>query len=63
MAMFLVSVEQLPSNPRTWITLDANSNLPRFTFQEPDPLSLDEAKALMARANISCGGTLRLIPV
>lgn len=60
--MFLVSVQQPPGNPRTWVTLDAEANLPRFTFQEPAPLPFDQAVALKARADISCGGTLRLIP-
>ena len=34
--------------------------LPHFTFNRPDGIPLDEARALKAAANISCGGTLHI---
>jgi hypothetical protein len=55
--LFVVAVEgQTPA----WIKPGEPGQTPRFTFNRPDGIPLDEARALKAVANISCGGTLHI---
>jgi hypothetical protein len=60
MALYVVRVA---GPERAWIAWDRNRNLPCFTFIQPDAIGRAEAKALMARANICCGGTLSIARV
>jgi hypothetical protein len=60
MALYVVRVA---GPERAWIDWDRNRNLPCFTFIQPDAVTRAEAKALMARANICCGGTLSIARV
>lgn len=60
MTCYLVSVE---GPEPAWVTWDRNANLPRFTFQQPAGLSLAEAQQLKQQAEISCGGTLCVVPL
>ena len=60
MANFVVRVV---GPEKAWIGWDQNRNLPCFTFIEPEGVTRAEAKALMARANICCGGTLSIARV
>jgi hypothetical protein len=48
---------------KAWIDWDQNRNLPCFTFIQPDGGTRAEAKALITRANICCGGTLSIARV
>jgi hypothetical protein len=62
MASWVVSVEN--ANPtRSFVCWDPSTNLPRFTFQRPDGVSFTEAEALKNRADICCGGTLRIVRI
>lgn len=62
MASFVVSVEN--ANPaRSFVCWDFDTNLPRFTFQRPDGVSYTDAVALKERADICCGGTLRILRI
>jgi hypothetical protein len=45
----------------TWIRWNSDTNLPCFTFNLPEGVSLPDAKALKARADICCGGTLSVV--
>jgi hypothetical protein len=58
MALYVVRVA---GPQKTWIDWDQNRNLPAFTFIQPEGISREEAKALKARANICCGGTLKIV--
>ena len=62
MASWVVSVENA-SPTRSFVCWDPSTNLPRFTFQRPDGVSFTEAEALKERADISCGGTLRVVRI
>lgn len=44
-----------------WIVWDYNVNLPKITFTRPNPLSYTEARELKKRADICCGGTLKIV--
>jgi hypothetical protein len=58
--LYVVKVE----NPTpAWVKLDANTRLPRFTFNQPRGLSRADALALKRQADITCGGTLRVVRV
>ena len=57
---YLVAVDA--SQP-TWIRWDRASNLPRFTFNVPDPMTREQAQQLKQQAAIACGGTLRIVRV
>lgn len=46
-----------------WIRWNPDTNLPCVTFDQPDGISLSEAEALKACADICCGGTLSVVPV
>jgi hypothetical protein len=35
--------------------------MPCFTFERPDGVTLEEAEALKDRADICCGGTLKIV--
>jgi hypothetical protein len=59
MALYVVRVA---GPERAWIDWDRN-HLPCFTFIQPEGVTRAEAKALMARANICCGGTLSIARV
>jgi hypothetical protein len=48
---------------QAWVKLDTNTRLPRFTFSQPQGLSFADAMNLMRQADITCGGTLRLVRV
>ena len=62
MTSYVVSVEN--ANPtRSFVCWNPNTNLPRFTFQRPDGVTFTEAKALKERADICCGGTLRIVRI
>ena len=50
----------LPSWP-AWIHIDSKTNQPSFTFDKPEGVSLSDAEALKARADICCGGTLSIV--
>ena len=59
MISYLVSV----AGPKpAWIRWNPDTNLPCVTFDQPDGISLSEAEALKARADICCGGTLSVVP-
>ena len=62
MASWIVSVENA-SPARSFVCWDFNTNQPRFTFQRPDGVSYTEAEALKERADICCGGTLRVVRI
>jgi hypothetical protein len=62
MASWVVSVENA-SPTRSFVCWDPNTNLPRFTFERPDGVSFTEAEALKERADICCGGTLRIVRI
>ncbi len=54
---YVVTVE----GPRSaWVRWNRNTGLPCFTFVRPDGISLAEARELKSRADICCGGTLRV---
>ena len=58
--LYAVKVE----NPTpAWVKLDANTRLPQFTFNQPQGLSFADAMNLMRQADITCGGTLRVVRV
>jgi len=60
MTLYAVSAE----GPQpTWIRWDANTNLPCFTFNQPEGVSPSEAEYLKDRADICCGGTLSIVEV
>jgi hypothetical protein len=62
MTSWVVCVEN--ANPtRSFVRWDPSTNLPRFTFQRPDGVSFTEAEALKNRADICCGGTLRIVRI
>ncbi|MFN9622026.1 MAG: hypothetical protein ACK587_04200 [Cyanobacteriota bacterium] len=45
-----------------WIRWESSSKImPCFTFQRPDGVTLEEAEALKDRADICCGGTLKIV--
>lgn len=46
-----------------YICRNKDTNLPCFTWNRPEPISLEEARALKAAADISCGGTLQIVRV
>ena len=46
-----------------WVKRDTNTRLPQFTFNRPQGLSFADALALKRQADITCGGTLRVIRV
>jgi len=50
----------LPKWP-AWIHVNPETNLPCFTFDKPEGVSLSDAEALKARAEICCGGTLSIV--
>lgn len=45
-----------------WIRWNDDTNLPCFTFFQPQGTSPEEAHALKERADICCGGTLSVVP-
>lgn len=45
-----------------WVTWNANTNLPCFTFCRPPGMSLEDAQRLKDAADIACGGTLSIVP-
>ena len=47
----------------TWVCWDHNTNLPRHTIKRPQPMSFYEARQLKQRADICCGGTLRIVRI
>ena len=55
--LFVVSVQ---GHTPTWIKPGEPGQAPRFTFIRPEGVALEEARALKAAANISCGGTLHI---
>jgi hypothetical protein len=58
--LYAVKVE----NPTpAWVKMDANTRLPRFTFNQPRGISRADALALKRQADITCGGTLRVVRV
>lgn len=58
--LYAVEVE---SPTPAWVKLDTNTRLPRFTFSQPQGLSRADAMNLMRQADITCGGTLRVVRV
>lgn len=59
-AHYVVKVE----NPTpAWVTMNINTRLPQFTFNQPQGLSRAESLALKRQAGITCGGTLRVVRV
>ena len=62
MALYVVAVENA-SPTRSFVCWDHSTNLPRFTFQRPRGVSYPEAEDLKERADICCGGTLRIVPL
>jgi hypothetical protein len=55
---YIVSVD---GPTRFYVHWNSNTNLPSFTCQQPEPMSLRDARKLKARADICCGGTLRVV--
>jgi hypothetical protein len=55
--LFVVSAQ---GRTPTWIKPGEPGHAPRFTFIRPEGIPLEEARALKAAANISCGGTLHI---
>jgi hypothetical protein len=55
--LFVVSVQ---GRTPTWIKPSLPGMPPCFTFIRPEGIPLEEARALKAAANISCGGTLHI---
>jgi hypothetical protein len=55
---YVVSVDG--STP-AWIWKSSSKSMPCFTFQRPDGVTLEEAEALKDRADICCGGTLKIV--
>jgi hypothetical protein len=58
---YVVEVQSLPSP--CYICRNKDTNLPCFTWNRPEPVSLEEARALKAAAHIYCGGTLQIVRV
>ena len=56
-------VVKAQSSTPAWVKMDANTRLPRFTFNQPRGLSRADAMALKRQADITCGGTLRVVRV
>lgn len=46
-----------------WVCWDHNTNIPRFTFCRPQGMSRADAERLKDRADVCCGGTLRIVRV
>jgi len=45
-----------------WVRWKSSSKImPCFTFERPDGVTLEEAEALKDRADICCGGTLKIV--
>lgn len=44
-----------------WVCWDRKTNLPRFTFEMPEAMTLEDARQLKQQADICCGGTLRIV--
>jgi hypothetical protein len=61
MASYVVEAQNFPSP--CYVCRHEDTNLPCFTRNRPEPVSLEEAKALKAAADISCGGTLQIVRV
>jgi hypothetical protein len=58
--LYAVEVE---SPTPAWVKRDTNTRLPQFTFIQPQGLSHADALALKRQADITCGGTLRVVRV
>jgi hypothetical protein len=46
-----------------YIRVHPDTGLPCFTWNQPEPVSLEEARALKDRADRTCGGTLQIVRV
>ena len=56
-------VVKVQSPTPAWVKMDASTRLPRLTFNQPRGLSRADAMALKRQADITCGGTLRVVRV
>jgi hypothetical protein len=59
MTSYVVSLADNPTP--AWVRWNPDNHLPCFTFIRPEGVSLSDAEALKARADICCGGTLRIV--